>query len=113
LQSWKYTLPAFVVPFIFVLDPMGVGVLLKLPAGATWAGSWTSVAAVITLAFITISVLACAAQGWFLKRTTRLEQWLLAAAGVMMLIPQLAWDVAGIVLAVTVGLIQLLRKGKA
>ena len=25
LQSWKYTLPAFVVPFVFVLDPAGVG----------------------------------------------------------------------------------------
>ncbi len=110
LQSWKYTLPAFIVPFIFVLDPMGVGVLLKLPAGATWAGSWMSVAAVITLAFITISVLAAAAQGWYLKRTTRLEQGLLAAAGVMMLIPQLAWDVAGIVLAVAVGVMQMLRK---
>ena len=23
LQSWKYTLPAFVVPFVFVLDPDG------------------------------------------------------------------------------------------
>ena len=31
LQSWKYTLPAFVVPFMFVLDPDGVGLLLKRP----------------------------------------------------------------------------------
>jgi len=27
LQSWKYTLPAFLVPFMFVLDPDGVGLL--------------------------------------------------------------------------------------
>jgi TRAP-type uncharacterized transport system fused permease subunit len=27
----KYTLPAFVVPFVFVLDPAGVGLLLKMP----------------------------------------------------------------------------------
>ena len=33
LQSWKYTLPAFVVPFVFVLDPAGVGLLLKTAAG--------------------------------------------------------------------------------
>ena len=33
LQSWKYTLPAFVVPFVFVLDPAGVGLLLKMPPG--------------------------------------------------------------------------------
>ena len=33
LQSWKYTLPAFLVPFVFVLDPQGVGLLLKIPQG--------------------------------------------------------------------------------
>ncbi|HEX7053259.1 MAG TPA: TRAP transporter fused permease subunit, partial [Burkholderiales bacterium] len=28
LQTWKYTLPAFLVPFVFVLDPAGTGLLL-------------------------------------------------------------------------------------
>ncbi len=37
LQSWKYTMPAFLVPFVFVLDPAGVGLLLKLPPDASWA----------------------------------------------------------------------------
>ncbi len=36
LQSWKYTLPAFVVPFVFVLDPSGVGLLLKPPQDGSW-----------------------------------------------------------------------------
>ncbi len=36
LQAWKYTLPAFVVPFVFVLDPIGVGLLLALPPGGSW-----------------------------------------------------------------------------
>ena len=36
LQAWKYTLPAFVVPFVFVLDPLGVGLLLALPKGGSW-----------------------------------------------------------------------------
>ena len=36
LQSWKYTLPAFVVPFVFVLDPAGVALLLKVPPDASW-----------------------------------------------------------------------------
>ena len=36
LQAWKYTLPAFLVPFVFVLDPQGVGLLLKVPAGGSW-----------------------------------------------------------------------------
>ena len=38
LQSWKYTLPAFVVPFVFVLDPIGVGLLLALPKGGIVVG---------------------------------------------------------------------------
>ena len=36
LQSWKYTLPAFLVPFVFVLDPQGIGLLLKIPKGGSW-----------------------------------------------------------------------------
>ena len=31
LQAWKYTLPAFLVPFVFVLDPKGLGLLMKIP----------------------------------------------------------------------------------
>ena len=36
LQAWKYTLPAFLVPFVFVLDPQGVGLLLTIPTGGSW-----------------------------------------------------------------------------
>ena len=38
LQAWKYTLPAFLVPFVFVLDPQGIGLLLKVPAGRLLGG---------------------------------------------------------------------------
>src|SRR3989442_13595438 len=31
MQAWKYTMPAFLLPFEFVLDPQGVGLLLKIP----------------------------------------------------------------------------------
>ncbi len=106
LQSWKYTLPAFIVPFIFVLDPLGVGVLLKLPKGA----SWIDVAGVITLAFATMAVLAAAAQGWLLKRTTLMERLMLIVAGTMMLVPQPLWDALGIALAIAVIVLQKLRR---
>ena len=36
LQAWKYTMPAFLLPFVFVLDPQGVGILLKLPKDGSW-----------------------------------------------------------------------------
>ncbi|HXZ45319.1 MAG TPA: TRAP transporter fused permease subunit, partial [Pseudolabrys sp.] len=35
LQAWKYTLPAFLVPFVFVLDPLGVGLLMTVPKGGS------------------------------------------------------------------------------
>ena len=35
MMAWKYTLPAFLVPFIFTLSPDGIGLLLK--------GSWANI----------------------------------------------------------------------
>ena len=32
MLSWKYTAPAFVVPFVFTIDPRGLGLLLQAPA---------------------------------------------------------------------------------
>ena len=106
LQSWKYTLPAFVVPFIFVLDPLGAGVLLQLPKGA----SWGDVAGIVALAFVNMAVLAAAAQGWLLKRTTLVERLMLIVGGIMMLAPQPLWDALGIGFAVGVIVLQKLRR---
>src|SRR5262245_4459311 len=48
LQAWKYTLPAFVVPFVFVLDPSGVALLLKSPAQASWMNvAWIGITACV------------------------------------------------------------------
>ena len=70
LQAWKYTLPAFLVPFVFVLDPQGVGLLLKIPKAAP--GSTSSMITVKTA--LGLAALAAAAQGWALRRTTRAER---------------------------------------
>ena len=64
LQSWKYTLPAFVVPFVFVLDPAGVALLLKVPpdgvVGCTSRGSRSPRAS-------GIAALAAGVQKWLLR----------------------------------------------
>src|SRR5213596_653684 len=64
LQAWKYTLPAFVVPFIFVLDPAGVGLLLKAPP----EGSWAAVVWIAFTACVGIAALAVGVQRWLLRR---------------------------------------------
>jgi len=81
LQSWKYTLPAFVVPFMFVLDPIGEGLLLSVPKG----GSWLDVLRIVVLALVVLVALAGAAEAWLLRRTTVPERLLLLAAGLVVL----------------------------
>ena len=84
-QAWKYTLPAFVVPFAFVLDPQGVGLLLTLPKGGTaWDIVWiTFKTCVGLLAF------AAAAQNWALRQNTLIERVLFALAGSLLVFPSL------------------------
>jgi TRAP transporter 4TM/12TM fusion protein len=101
LQSWKYTLPAFLVPFMFVLDPAGQGILLK--------GSWQDIVLSSGTAMVGIVALAGGAQGWFLKKTTLLERLMLIVAGVALVYPHPLADGAGIGLIVAVVLMQKLR----
>jgi TRAP transporter 4TM/12TM fusion protein len=85
LQAWKYTMPAFLVPFVFVLDPQGVGLLLEVPKG----GSWVDIAEIIIKTGLGIMALAAAAQGWVLVRTTLVERSLLTIAGLLLVFPSL------------------------
>ena len=90
LQAWKYTLPAFLVPFVFVLDPKGLGLLLKVPPG----GHWTDIVMISVVAAIGLAALACAAQGWAFRRATSLERGLLVLAGLFLVFPSLLEAVA-------------------
>jgi TRAP transporter 4TM/12TM fusion protein len=85
LQAWKYTLPAFLVPFVFVLDPQGLGLLLQLPKD----GSWVDVVQITAKATLGLGALACAAQGWALRRTTVIERAGLTLAGLLLVFPSL------------------------
>jgi TRAP-type uncharacterized transport system fused permease subunit len=73
------------VPFVFVLDPQGLGLLLQIPAG----GSWVDVVMITVKATIGLGALACAAQGWAFRRTTALERILLTLAGLFLIFPSL------------------------
>ncbi len=103
LQAWKYTLPAFLVPFAFVLDPAGVGLLLKgPPLQAVW---------VTATAALGIAALAAGVQGWALYRTTILQRAMLIIAGVLLVYPGGLADAAGVVLvALAMGLQWLGRR---
>ena len=106
LQAWKYTMPAFVVPFFFVLDPLGTAVLLQAPKGATW----DQLAGIVVLAFIAVAALAAGLQGWLIKKTNALERLLLIAAGILVLVPVGALDLVGVGLFGLAFVLQLMRR---
>lgn len=101
LQTWKYTLPAFLVPFAFVLDPAGVGLLLK--------GSAVDVVHVTLTAALGIAALACGTQGWMFTRTSAVERAMLVAAGLLLVYPASWADLAGATLVVIPLVLQRLR----
>jgi len=120
LQSWKYTMPAFLVPFVFVLDPLGAGLLLSVPKG----GDWLDIAWVTFTTAVGIFAFAVAAQGWLYGRV---PGWLRAIgflSGIALLFPSLidaasaaldrghiAWiKVGGLALAAALSLAQKLRR---
>src|SRR5882724_2241914 len=85
LQSWKYTLPAFLVPFAFVLDPDGVGLLMKIPKdGSAW-----DIVLITLKAAAGLGALACAAQNWALRQNTLVERALWLLAGLLLVFPSL------------------------
>ncbi|TAK47159.1 MAG: TRAP transporter fused permease subunit [Xanthobacteraceae bacterium] len=85
LQAWKYTLPAFLVPFIFVLDPQGVGLLMKIPKD----GSVLDIFVVTLKTAAGLAALAAAAQNWALRQNTAVEQVLFGLAGLLLVFPSL------------------------
>jgi TRAP transporter 4TM/12TM fusion protein len=89
MQAWKYTMPAFLVPFVFVCDPMGVGLLLQVPKG----GNWLDVAIVALETLAGIAILAFAFQGRLLKPSNTPETLLFIVGGMLLVFPEL---VAGI-----------------
>jgi TRAP transporter 4TM/12TM fusion protein len=102
MYAWKYTLPAFIVPFMFTLDPKGVGILLKGPVTDV---IWTTITA-----FVGIGALAGGVENWFLKKTTFYERIMLIVAGLALVYPEPLYDIVGFVLIAVVILLQKLRK---
>ncbi len=112
LQCWKYTVPAFLVPFMFVLDPSGQGLLLMGSTKALAAANWWSIAEVTITAAIGVAALAAGFQGWAIRRTTHLERGMLLVAGFALVYPTVAADLIGIGLVIAALALQYLRRPK-
>lgn len=85
LQAWKYTLPAFLVPFVFILDPMGVGLLMVAPKN----GGLIDIVLITLKTAAGLGALAVAAQNWGFRRCTPGERVLWTLAGLLLVFPSL------------------------
>ncbi len=104
MMSWKYTLPAFLVPFMFTVHPDGVGLLLK--------GPLTNIIITNLTALIGVGALAAGMSGWLIRKTTWVERPLLLAAGLVLVYPSPAADIVGIILVAAVAFWQWRTKNQ-
>jgi TRAP transporter 4TM/12TM fusion protein len=96
MLTWKYTLPAFLVPFVFTLNEDGLGVLLQAGAPVVAVTSATAAIGVVALAL--------AAGGWIRTRANLGERIGAALAGLLLVYPSARIDLLGLaVLAAVIG----------
>jgi TRAP-type uncharacterized transport system fused permease subunit len=113
LQAWKYTMPAFLVPFMFVLDPAGQGLLLTGSIKGLAEAHWGAILLVTLTAAVGIAALASGFQGWLLRRATLPEAALLVLAGLALVYPRPLFDAVGVGLFAVVFVLQVLRRSSA
>ena len=113
LQCWKYTVPAFLLPFMFVLDPAGQGLLLMGSTKALASADWWSIAEVTLNAAASIAALAAGFQGWLLHRTSKVERTMFVVAGFALAYPSTVADWLGLGLLIGAVALQTIGRRKA
>ena len=102
MMAWRYTLPAFLVPFVFVLAPAGEALLLRGPV--------TTMLWVLPVAAVAVAALAVATGGWLFGPALWPERLLMAGGGLAMLYTDPLFVAVGLV-AIAAGLaIHLARR---
>ncbi|MGA1350554.1 MAG: TRAP transporter permease [Burkholderiaceae bacterium] len=110
LQSWKYVAPAILVPFMFVLDPSGLGLLLMGSIENLMKADWNAIALVAATAALGIVCLAGGLQGWFIRKTTFIERWIMILSGLALTYPGQETDLAGLAGFILAIVLQWLRR---
>jgi len=100
MLTWKFALPAFLVPLAFTLHPSGMGLLLQAGFSDVLTSSLSALAGVAAFA-MTFS-------GWMLRRPTVPARALAGAGGLLLLHPAGFTDVVG--LATVVAALVLARR---
>ena len=102
MLTWKYTLPAFLVPFAFTLSPEGAGVLLQAPLG--------DIARTAGTAAVGVSALAMGLGGWLTKPASMIERVAAVAGGLLLFYATTTTDVIGLLLLAAAVALHLIRR---
>jgi TRAP transporter 4TM/12TM fusion protein len=113
LQCWKYTTPAFLVPFIFVLDPQGTGLLLTGSFKALAHADWGAIAATTFIAVASIFSLVSGFQGWLFRHAPLAVRCMLIVAGFLLVYPEPWSRMTGFVLLAVSMVLQLVPRRRA
>jgi len=105
MLTWKYTMPAFLVPFVFTLSPPGLGVLLQAPLRDIVSASVT--------AAVGVAALAAGLGGWMRGPLSQPRRVASTAAGLLLCYAASWADLAGFALIAVVLILQLVRQPAA
>lgn len=93
--TWLYTLPCFVVPFMFTLNPDGLALLL--------IGSWENIIWTNTTALLAVIAIGAGVGGWLWTTVRLWERAALVFAGLLLFYPAAMADLAGFSILAAVG----------
>jgi TRAP transporter 4TM/12TM fusion protein len=102
MLAWKYTLPAFIVPFMFTASPEGIGLLFEGPIGNIIVVSLTALAGVWALS-------GCVG-AYLMGPVGVIARAALGMAGLLLFYAGTVEDVIGMVILAAVVLLQIRRK---
>jgi TRAP transporter 4TM/12TM fusion protein len=102
MLTWRYTLPAFLVPFAFVMSPRGEALLLEGPVG--------TILLVLAVSVVAVAALALATGAWLAGPAGWPERALAGLAAVLLLYLEPAAIGAGLALAAAAVAVHLLTR---
>ncbi len=89
MQAWKYSVPAFLVPFFFSANPVGANLLI---VGSTWQGLLLATAtSICSLFFLALGVI-----GYLRSPLRILERTILIVAAVAMVLQPIGLSIQGL-----------------
>ena len=105
MLTWKYTLPAFLVPFVFTLTTAGASILL--------IGTWREILLTTTTAALGIAALAVAFTGWLRGPVSVVHRVFFGAGGLLLCYATSLGDTLGIALTALVAFLHFFGRSRS